>query len=369
MISIGNKLQYVVQTMTTNYVDYRVYILNPTSTLIYTGRCYKTPNQTYGIIDVTEILQGYCNLNEIFNNETYFTGTTHNLMYPVIKFTISTKKPNDLTYTELVSSEELLYSYQNYYYNDIPTNDLVPNVLQQHRTYYVNKSAIIPYDIVRKYFDVYFGVRIYWRPDGNDLLLHSYTIDKEKLNHFSFPLLETVTNYVEVWAVSYTNGGVETLIPNSKVTYHYTKPYCSKNEYVVYWINRYGGLEIKCVDGKTIKKISSIPSDFNTYERYNVNGAAISKNKIAFSNQRNQVIEKYQYECNFHYNLIDDEEWEYMETLFSSPYVWLYDIENQTYIPVIVKDNEYSFDYYRNNRKQLPSYKITFESSNKNLRR
>ena len=48
---------------------------------------------------------------------------------------------------------------------------------------------------------------------------------------------------------------------------------------------------------------------------------------------------------------------------------WLYDIAELTYIPVTIKDNEYSFNYYRNNRKQLPSLKITFESSNTNYRR
>lgn len=369
MKSIGNKLQYVVESMAFDYVDYRVDILNPTATAVAYGRCYKTPEKTYGIIDVTEIIQNYCNFQEVFENEKYLNANTMALIYPVIKFNISTKAPNQQTYVSFITNEETLASYHNNIYNLIPTNNVLPNVLQHKREYYVNFNGRIPYDIIRKYGDSYFASTVYWRPDGNDVLLQAFTVSKSQLNHFMLPLLDTVNNYVEVWGVTRTNLGVETEIANSRIRYDYVKPYCSRDEYLVYWVNRYGGLECKCVDGRTIKKNTITPYNFNTYERNIVSGNSISKNKITFQNGTQQVSVTTQYECNFHYNLVDDTEWDYLETLNSSPMVWLYDTALLEFIPVVVKDNEFSYDYYRNNRKQLPSYKITFESSNIKIRR
>lgn len=369
MKSLGNGVQYVIEGMTTDYVDYKLEILNPSPTAVNYGRCYKQPNQTYGIIDLTEVLQNYCNFQEIFANENYLNATTMGLIYPIIKFNLSTKSPLQQLYIEIVSAEELLCSYQNLIYNLIPTNDTIPNILQHKRQYYANFNGRIPYDITRKYLDAYYASTVYWRPDGNDALLSAYTVAKSQLNHYMLPILATVNEYVEVWAVTRTALGVETEITNSRIRYDYVKPFCSNNDYIVYWINRYGGLEMKLVDGRTIKKISTTPYDFNTYQRNIVVGGSISKNNIVGQNQRNQQIEKYQYECNFHYNLVDETEWDYLETLYSSPMVWLYDLNEFVYIPVTVKDNEFSFDYFRNNRKQLPSYKITFESANTNYRR
>ena len=369
MKSIGNKLQYVVESMTTDYIDYRVDILNPSATAVAYGRCYKTPGKTYGIIDVTEIIQNYCNFQEIFNNENYLKANTMALIYPVIKFSILTKTPLQQVYTTFINNEETLASYQNSIYNTIPTNDNIPNILQHNRQYYANFNSRIPYDLIRKYGDAYYASTVYWRPDGNDALLQAFTVSKSQVNHFMLPLLDNVNNYVEIWAVTRTNLGVETEIANSRIRFDYVKPYCSKDEYILYWINRYGGLEMKCVDGKTIKKNTTTPFNFNTYERNIVSGNSISKNNISFNNGTVQVNETTQYECTFIYNLIDDDEWDYLETLYSSPMVWLYDTALLKFIPVIVKDNEFSYDYYRNNRKQLPTYKITFESSNIKIRR
>lgn len=369
MISISKGLQYVVESMVFDYVDYKVDIYTPSVTTVAYGRCYKSPGKTYGVIDVTEIIQAYCNFKEVFENENYLNANSMSLTYPNLKFRIGIKNQNQSVYTDLVSLEEVLASYHNTVYDLIPTNGTVPDVLQHQRQYYANFNGRVPYDIVRKHYDGYYGIRTYWRPDGKDALLFSNSITKAKVNHFMYPLLATVENYVEIWTVSYTSLGVETEIPNSRVRYTYTKPFCSNNEYIVYWVNRYGGLEQREVDGRTFKTISSTPYNFNTYDRNIIAGANITKNNISFKKGTQQVTSTNEYKCNFHQGMTLDSEWDYMETLYSSPMIWLYDIANLVYIPVTLKDNQYSFDYLKNNRKQLPKLELTFETSGINIRR
>lgn len=368
MKSISQSLMYVVESMVYDYVDYKVDLLIPTASTIYYGRCFKTPDQTYGIIDVTEIIMNYCNHNEIFNSTTYLYGNTSYIDKPVLRYNISIKQPNSQLYLTLWEGEEVFNSWLNNYYNIVPTQDNIPNVLQHKREYFANINTPIAYDVIRKYYDTYSNVKVYYRPDGNNALLYSQNVSKDYINHFLYKdYFNTNPTYVEVWTTT-TTGGVETELPNSRIRYDYVSNVCKSNEFVIYWLNRYGGLEYKVVDGKTVKTSSTEKINFESNERLNVAGASVVKNSIAFknSNQQNSIINKYA--LSFNYNMTDDEV-NYMETLFSSPMVWLYDLTELQFIPVIVKDTDFNFNYYRLNKRALPAYTINVETSIPNIRR
>ena len=368
MNSISKSLMYVVESMVYDYVDYKVDLLIPTPSTIYYGRCFKTPGQSYGIIDVTEILMNYCNHNEIFNSTTYLTGNTSYIDKPVLRYNISIKQPNSQLYLALWEGEEVFNSWLNNYYNVVPTADNIPNILQHKREYFANINAPIVYDLIRKYYDTYSNVKVYYRPDGNNALLYPQTANKDYINHYLFKDYFNINpTYVEIWATTIT-GGTETEIVNSRIRYNYTSTLCRANEFIIYWINRYGGLEFKVVDGKTIKTSSTEKLNFESNERLIISGASINKNSIAFknSNQQNLVTDKYA--LSFNYNMTDDEV-NYMETLFSSPMVWIYDLTELLFIPVIVKDTDFNYNYYRLNKRALPAYTINVVTSIPNIRR
>ena len=370
MNSISKSLIYVVESMTYDYVDYKIDLLIPTASTIYYGRCFKTPNQSYGIIDITEVMMNYCNHNEIFNSTTYLTGTTSYIDKPVIRYNISIKQPNSQLYLALWEGEEVFNSWLSDYYDVVPTADNIPNILQHKRDYYANINAPISYDVIRKYYDTYNAVTVYYRPDGNNALLYAQTVTKDNINHYLFKDYFSVNpTYVEVWATTKaTPGGVETEIPNSRIRYNYTSSTCQSNEYIIYWLNRYGGLEFKVVDGRTVKTSTSEKLNFESNERLIVNGSVVNKNSIAFknSNQQNLITDKYA--LSFTYNMTDDEV-NYMETLFSSPMVWLFNVSELKFTPVIVKDTDFNYNYYRLNKRALPAYTINVETSIPNTRR
>lgn len=372
MKSISDGLIHIVEAMSYDYVDYKVEILNPTASPIYFGRCFKTPAQTYGVIDVTEILMNYCNHLEIFDNTNYLMGGTSLLNYPVLKYNISIKQPNSQLYLTIVESEEVINSWKNDYYNALPTIDTLPNILQHKREYDANINSPIMYDVVRKYFDNYHSVLVYYRPNGNNAFVYTQPVSKSQLNHFMFDDHFNINpSYVEVWTTTRTFVGgvlVETILPGSLIRYNYTQTTCRNNESVLYWINRYGGLEMKLVDGKTIKTSENTQDTFMTNKRLVVNGSNATRNSIAFNNgvQQSNIIDKYS--LSFNYGITDDE-FNYLETLFSAPNVWMFDIINLKFIPVLIKDTTYNYNYYRLNKKSIPSYTINIETSNQNTRR
>lgn len=365
MKSISDEIKYVIESIAFDYVDYKVDFIG-TGISSY-GRCYKIPEQNYGIIDLSDILKTYCNFQSIFVNENYLNANTMAVNSPILRFNLSTKTPNQQAYVLLISGEEILANYKNLIYDTIPTSDNVANKLQHKSHYYADRNARIPYDLIRKYGDSYYGVRTYWRPDGDNDQLFSFTNIKLNINHYMLNLLATVNEYVEMWTVSYTSLGVETEIPNTRVRYDYNYPYCRKSNYVVYWINRNGGLEMKLVDGVVKVQANTNQFGYQGYKKDIVAGSSINTNKIAFENALHQVNTVNNYALTFIYG-IDNDEIDYMETLFSSPMVWLYDIDYLTYIPVKIKDTTFDFNYYKNNHK-VPTYQINFESSSINIRR
>ena len=369
MKSISNNLFYVIPNIIYDYVDYLIELLNPSTTPIYYGRCFKLPNQTYGIIELSDILKDYCNFNEVLESSDYLETTVTRLNYPIRRFRISTKAPGAPSYTVLVSDEEILCNYQNTFYDTIPTSGVIPDILQIKREYLANINAPIPYDIVRKYSDTYTGCTVYYRPDGNNALLYANTVTKSQLNHFAYSdYFLTNPSYVEVWATTRQLVGgvqVETILPNSTIRYNYSNTSCKYNEYVIYWINRYGGLEMKLVDGPTVKTITNTKDQFEYYSRTIVDNGVASTNPIAFS-KVNTTNLRTSYKITFN-NAISDDEFNYLETLYSSNMIWLYDLVYLVWIPVIVSDD--SFEYKsRRTTKGLLNYTISLESSNKNIR-
>lgn len=360
MKSLSSQLKYIVETMPYDYVDYKIDILNPTATPIHYGRCYKKPYSTYGVIDVQDIMKTYCTMNEIFDNELYLTGGVSRYTYPTIKFNISIKQPNSQLYFAIVESEELIFSNHNLYYDYVPTNNLVPNVLQHKRVYNVLAGTPIAYDVVRKYFDTNTSASVYYRPDGNNSLIYANTLTKSQLNHFVYNDYFSINpTYVEVWTVIRYYVGptlTEFIVPDSLVRYNYTG-HCGDTEYVVYWINRYGGLESRVVDGKVNKTAIKTSISYRTNEVDIISGQTISKNKIGFTNKKRGTV-RYSYGLNF-INNINDVEINWLETLFASNYVWLY--TGGDFIPVNIVDESYNYNFYKLNTGSLPTIKINVE--------
>lgn len=153
-------------------------------------------------------------------------------------------------------------------------------------------------------------------------------------------------NMEEVWVV-YEG---DTLI-------NYTIDDCVSN-YVLYYRNALGGIDLFPVTGKVIK--------YNDIEHLTINKKYDNRTlNFGKTNYENVLTERWQ----LYSGRLTDQQSKLMHHLINSTYVYLYDIEADKFIPVVITDTEMEYKTYKNNNNKMVYYTINVEASQTKYRR
>ena len=153
-------------------------------------------------------------------------------------------------------------------------------------------------------------------------------------------------NMEEVWVV-YED---ETLA-------RYTIDDCVSN-YVLYYRNALGGIDLFPVTGKVIKS--------NDIEHLTINKKYDNRTlNFGKTNYENVLTEKWQ----LYSGRLTDQQSKLMHHLINSTYVYLYDIQADKFTPVVITDTEMEYKTYKNNNNKMVYYTINVEASQTKYRR
>ena len=137
----------------------------------------------------------------------------------------------------------------------------------------------------------------------------------------------------------------------------YTIDDCVSN-YVLYYRNALGGIDLFPVTGKVIKS--------NNIEHLTINKKYDNRtSNFGKTNYENVLTEKWQ----LYSGRLTDQQSKLMHHLINSTYVYLYDIQADKFTPVVITDTEMEYKTYKNNNNKMVYYTINVEASQTKYRR
>ena len=137
----------------------------------------------------------------------------------------------------------------------------------------------------------------------------------------------------------------------------YTIDDCVSN-YVLYYRNALGGIDLFPVTGKVIKS--------NNIEHLTINKKYDNRTlNFGKTNYENVLTEKWQ----LYSGRLTDQQSKLMHHLINSTYVYLYDIQADKFTPVVITDTEMEYKTYKNNNNKMVYYTINVEASQTKYRR
>lgn len=137
----------------------------------------------------------------------------------------------------------------------------------------------------------------------------------------------------------------------------YTIDDCVSN-YVLYYRNALGGIDLFPVTGKVIKS--------NDIEHLTINKKYDNRTlNFGKTNYENVLTERWQ----LYSGRLTDQQSKLMHHLINSTYVYLYDIQADKFIPVVITDTEMEYKTYKNNNNKMVYYTINVEASQTKYRR
>lgn len=137
----------------------------------------------------------------------------------------------------------------------------------------------------------------------------------------------------------------------------YTIDDCVSN-YVLYYRNALGGIDLFPVTGKVIKS--------NNIEHLTINKKYDNRTlNFGKTNYENVLTERWQ----LYSGRLTDQQSKLMHHLINSTYVYLYDIEADKFTPVVITDTEMEYKTYKNNNNKMVYYTINVEASQTKYRR
>lgn len=137
----------------------------------------------------------------------------------------------------------------------------------------------------------------------------------------------------------------------------YTIDDCVSN-YVLYYRNALGGIDLFPVTGKVIKS--------NDIEHLTINKKYDNRTlNFGKTNYENVLTEKWQ----LYSGRLTDQQSKLMHHLINSTYVYLYDIQADKFTPVVITDTEMEYKTYKNNNNKMVYYTINVEASQTKYRR
>lgn len=137
--------------------------------------------------------------------------------------------------------------------------------------------------------------------------------------------------------------------PTEDITYK-VKHTCA--EYVIYYLNPFGGWDSLLIEGKTVKNIAY---DINT-TRNDYNNTTIDFGK---SHYLKDITTTYKLNTGF----ITDEQSKRMPYLLQTTKAYLHDFTNDKIIPVLIKNSNTDIKTYRNQNRNMYTYTIEVEES------
>ncbi len=137
----------------------------------------------------------------------------------------------------------------------------------------------------------------------------------------------------------------------------YTIDDCVSN-YVLYYRNALGGIDLFPVTGKVIKS--------NDIEHLTINKKYDNRtSNFGNTNYENILTERWQ----LYSGRLTDQQSKLMHHLINSTYVYLYDIQADKFTPVVITDTEMEYKTYKNNNNKMVYYTINVEASQTKYRR
>lgn len=341
---IGNGIKYVytIADPAATYIDFQ--IKSGPSTILYTGRGYPIPNTQTVVLDITEILEDHCNFNNgaasLFENATTFIPSF------VLNYTLSVKEQTQSVYT-LFRADTVLAVYPD----AIDTQMIVPGItnLNMKTEYNIDARSC---KTAAFYTDSAFNIRIQDNPSGQIT-----------------ELVVPANTYIAVTAfgVPNTMGGViSKLGPVRTELVSYNAQFCNKNKGTLYWLNRFGGIESLLITGKQEHTSQQTRLSYKK-KQYTISGTTINTSASIHGDTtiKTDISKQWTLGTTF----LEDTDWTWMESLYTSPMVWYQDFEYNTIESVIVTSNNFRRELFKDSGKKIPIYEIQVTSSQSKYRK
>lgn len=355
---------YYPQGLTYSVVDNYIYIskLN-----------LQTTYPIKATIDVNGVTSLYLTLNKEEKQNVY--------SYPIWK-DIFIDLPNNINYFRIVNIDSGFIIYEGMIYGFITTKIGISDIVRDYMTTvtdpfiniytttsFLNIDVLISED--KSTWKQFYTFNLYYNYSYNDEIkfyLEAQPIDYYDPRQYLLFTAQDINNGLYSLSVSeyyiIPKGNQQTIsIPaNNKDRYvvrhsgGQTTEYvskCTNTNYAVYYLNRYGGWSWMLFNGKNIK------TDKTTHNIYSVS----FDNNIGTDYQSKIYQNDIQESWTLTTDYLTDKQSELLKHLYSSPLVYLHDLEADKVISVLIDTKSFDYKTYKNQGKKFFTHTIKVNSS------
>lgn len=337
---------YLVDLGTGDSVLYRIK-LGVDGDIIYTGRSYKRPGETKNTIKINEICADY--LQNVLPSLTHaeFSALEFPIEFIIENF-ISTAPGEDPDW-ELAGFVTFINDWSYDYNYDPSTMGMAfPINGRMDRRQYLIYTA---YDASEVTATMHYK-------DGTTSFITipiALTDDFDDSFNEDFARMLRAAGSGSVVLELSNYDGLSSVEINGK-TYEVIDP-C--NRYALYYVNAYGGWDSLLIEGNT-KETDQLTRQIRSVEYDNRNITNRGTENYLNEIEKTLVLNT---------SWMDDDQSLRMHNLLNSPCVYLYDMELNQMIPVILKNQSTEYKTYKNNSRQLISYSIEMSIAHNRVRR
>lgn len=331
---------YVVTLGAGDSVQYRIR-LHDTEEVIYTGKAFKRPGETYTTARINDICADYI-VNVLPNlSQAEFTRLNLPLQFDVQSFSSS-------TWSTLDSPTFLNDWSYDYGYNpatmglSFPINGKVDPRMPIVWTGY-NVSEVT--------------ATIYYKDGTSSFVIIAVAISNDFNNDYNIDFSRSVRSAGSGTAVFFPSAwdNVDRIVINN--TTFLIEDTCAR--YALYYLNAYGGWDCYLIEGNTLEADSLERHKMEVeYDNTNIENRGIY-------NYVNEITKGF----TFHTGWLTDNQGERMHHLINSTNVYMYDMVKQQMIPVTIPTTTCEYKTYKNQGNQLVNYTIQVEVAQNRIRR
>lgn len=328
-----------------------------------------------------------------FNFKVVQLASPHTYEYPIWK-DIYVDLPEEHNYFRLVNISSGFIMYEGMIYGFITSQVGVTDVLRDYMTTvsdpFVNTFTSTKYLLVDMQtssdgsnWQSTYTFRLYYNysyEDKQKVYLEAQPIDYFDARQyllFTFQSYDNVQENVEITKTLGTSAPQKQVISSyneqktyvSRATSNYSiniktskeerifKDRCTNTNYAVYYINRYGGWSWMLFQGKNLKTDKTQQS---TYKMDFDNNVGTEFNTKVY---QNDVTETWQLTSDY----LSDKQSELLKHLYSSPLVYLHDLEANKVMSVLVDTKSFDYKTYRNQGRKMFTHTIKVNGSQTKL--
>ena len=316
---------YYVNFGNVTSVDYEIRLTD--GTIIFSGRSYRRPNETSLQVKINDICADYLESLQVKTEEGFAS--------------------NDVAteFRVFNSSGTLIKSVT--FVNDWSYD-------------YDRKDTGVLSDPINRIFDVRMPL-LYSISKAQTILIEAQDTNADFSIDFSS---DFYIGNDRMWEVVAENAGTLTLrnifehgeVKVGSLLYTGLRSCCT---HALYYINAYGGWDFLLLEGRTIEKDSYTRQEHQ--REYNNSNVAERGTK----NNLNEVVKSYV----LHTGWMKNDEAAKMHHLLGSTEVYLYDLEKDRMIPVVITDNECKYKTFQSEGGKLVEYEINVKVAKQMIRR